>query len=50
MKLLEEDKIGACSIENVKMSDAKEWVIRMKEKGMSYQTIKNDKTLLIFGV
>ncbi len=46
MKLLEEDKIGACSIENVKMSDAKEWVIRMKEKGMSYQTIKNDKRSL----
>lgn len=46
MRYLEEDKIGACSIENIKMSDAKEWVIRMKEKGMSYQTIKNDKRSL----
>ncbi len=46
MRLLEEDKIGACSIENVKMSDAKEWAIRMKEKGIAYQTIKNDKRSL----
>lgn len=46
MKLLEEDKFGACSIENVKMSDAKEFVIRMKEKGIAYQTIKNDKRSL----
>ena len=46
MRYLEEDKIGACSIENIKMSDAKEWVIRMKEKGIAYQTIKNDKRSL----
>lgn len=46
MKLLEKDKIGACFIENVKMSDAKEWAIRMKENGIAYQTIKNDKRSL----
>ena len=37
MKSLEEDKLGACSIENVKMSDAKAWALRMKEKGVAYQ-------------
>ncbi len=46
LKFLEEDKIGACPIENVKMSDAKELIIRMKEKGIAYQTIKNDKRSL----
>ena len=25
MRILEEDKIGACSIENVKLFDVKEW-------------------------
>ena len=37
MRILEEDKIGACSIENVKLSDAKEWALRMKEKGYSFK-------------
>lgn len=46
MNYLEEDKIGNCPIENVKMSDAKELLIRMKEKGIAYQTIKNDKRSL----
>lgn len=46
MKLLEEDKLGNCPIDNVKMSDAKEWAIRMKQKGIAYQTIKNDKRSL----
>ena len=46
MRFLEEDKIGICPIENVKMSDAKELIIRMKEKGIAYQTIKNDKRSL----
>jgi hypothetical protein len=32
MKLLEEDKLGGCPIDSVKLSDAKEWAIRMKEK------------------
>ena len=46
MKILEEDTIGACSIENVKMSDAKEWTLRMKEKGYSFKTISNHKRSL----
>ena len=46
MKLLEEDKLGGCPIDSVKLSDAKEWAIRMKEKGISYKTISNDKAFL----
>ena len=46
MRILEEDTIGTCSIENVKMSDAKEWALRMKEKGYSFITISNHKRSL----
>ena len=46
MKLLEEDKLGSCPIDSVKLSAAKEWAIRMKEKGISYKTISNDKRSL----
>ena len=46
MKLLEEDKLGGCPIDSVKLSDAKEWAIRMKEKGLSFKTISNDKRSL----
>lgn len=46
MKLLEEDKFGSNPIENVKQSDVKEWVLRMKQKGISYKTISNDKRSL----
>ena len=46
MKFLEEDKIGICPIEKVKLSDAIALLIRMKEKGIAYQTIKNDKRSL----
>lgn len=46
MKLLQSDKLGMTSIENVKMSDAKEWVLRMKEQGFAYSTIKNYKRSL----
>lgn len=46
MNLLEQDKLGSCSIDCVKMSDAKEWALRMKEKGLSYKTISNDKRSL----
>ena len=46
MKLLSEDKLGAASIDSVKLSDAKEWALRMKEKGISYKTISNDKRSL----
>lgn len=46
MNILEQDKLGSASIDNVKMSDAKEWALRMKEKGFSYKTISNDKRSL----
>ena len=46
MRILEEDMFGAYSIENVKMSDAKEWALRMKEKGYSFKTIRNHKRSL----
>ena len=35
MKLLSEDKLGAASIDSVKLSDAKEWALRMQEKGVA---------------
>mgnify|MGYP002512340215 FL=1 len=40
------DKLGSCPIDSVKLSDAKEWTLRMKEKGISYKTISNDKRSL----
>ena len=35
MRLLKEDKLGARSIDTIKPSDAKEWALRMKDKGFS---------------
>lgn len=46
MEILEQDKLGVASIENVKMSDAKEWAIRMSENGYAYKTIDNYKRSL----
>lgn len=46
MQILEEDILGARSIDNIKPSDAKEWALRMKEKGYSYNTINNHKRSL----
>lgn len=46
MKLLEEDKLGAASIDSVKLSDAKEWALRMQEKDVAYTTICNSKRSL----
>ena len=46
MSLLQDDPIGMKSIDTVKQSDAKEWVIRMSEKGFAYQTISNFKRSL----
>ena len=46
MKLLEQDKLGLCRIDSVKMSDAKEWALRMAEKGVAYTTISNSKRSL----
>lgn len=46
MNLLSEDKLGTTSIENVKLSDAKEWALRMQEKGIAFNTISNHKRSL----
>ena len=46
MGLLRDDPIGGKSIDAVKPSDAKEWAIRMREKGFSYQSISNYKRSL----
>ena len=46
LRSLREDKLGACAIESVKPSDAKEWAIRMKLKGVPNQVIKNDQRSL----
>ena len=46
MKLLQNDKIGNMPIEKIKPSDAKQWVIRMREQGFAFQTINNHKRSL----
>lgn len=46
MRLLQEDRIGNMHIDMIKPSDAKEWAIRMKKKGHSYQSINNYKRSL----
>ena len=46
MNILEQDRLGACSIDSVKMSDAKEWALRMRDKGIVYKTINNDRRSL----
>ena len=46
MRTLEGDILGARSIDSIRLSDAKEWALRMKEKGYGYQTISNYKRSL----
>ena len=46
MKLLEGDVLGHRSICDIKPSDAKEWAVRMKEKGNAYGSINNLKRAL----
>ena len=46
MGLLRDDPLGRKSIDAVKPSDAKEWAIRMREKGFSFQSISNYKRSL----
>ena len=46
MSALKEDPLGSRSIDSVKLSDAKEWAIRMSEKGYAYKTINNWKRSL----
>lgn len=43
---LEKDKLAYYSVKNVKISAAKEWGLRMKEKGLSYTTVNHDKQIL----
>ena len=46
MDALKQDKLGSRSIDSIKPSDAKEWAVRMKEKGYSFKTISNYKRSL----
>ena len=46
MDALEQDRLGSRSIDSIKPSDAKEWAVRMKEKGYSFKTISNYKRSL----
>ncbi len=43
---LQKDKLSTYLIERVKPSDAQEWVLRMKDSGLSYGTIDNAKRAL----
>lgn len=46
IKRLKDDKLGNAKIGAVKPSDAKEWAIRQKDKGLAFITINNDKRSL----
>lgn len=46
MEALKADKLGIRRIDSIKPSDAKEWALRMKEKGYSYKIINNYKRSL----
>jgi integrase len=46
MKILNNDPLGAKSIDMVKLSDAKSWAIRMSEDGCAYKSIDNYKRSL----
>lgn len=41
--LLENDLFGTMPIEKVKMSDAKDWIIRLSKNGYAYSSISNHK-------
>ena len=46
MRIMENDRLGGYAIENVKMADVKDWILRMKANGYAFQTIKNHKRSL----
>ncbi len=46
MTILENDILGVRKIDTVKLSDGREWAIRISEKGYSYKTIENYKRSL----
>lgn len=47
MDILKADKLGNTPICDIKPSDAKEWVKRMKERGYAFHTINNHKRSLL---
>ena len=47
MNLLKKDPLGSMTIDTVKLSDAKEWAIRMSENGVAYSSIRNYKRLIL---
>lgn len=47
IKILRKDSLGALSIDRVKISVAKDWILSMKEKSYSYKTIKNYRCSLL---
>ncbi|MGN0458492.1 MAG: integrase DNA-binding domain-containing protein [Eubacterium sp.] len=46
MNIISNDRLGGYAIENVKMADVKDWILRMRENGYAFQTIKNHKRSL----
>ncbi len=46
IKRLKGDKLGNAQIGSVKPSDAKEWAVRQRDKGLAFVTINNDKRSL----
>lgn len=46
IKRLNGDKLGNMPIGSVKPSDAKEWAVRQRDKGLAFMTVNNDKRSL----
>lgn len=46
MNILENDPLGGQTINTVRLSDGRDWALRMSEKGYSYKTINNYKRSL----
>lgn len=46
MRILRKDRLGGMAIGNVRLSDAKEWALRMQGNGYAYSTINNHKRSL----
>lgn len=47
LKTLNEDSLGSRAIDSIKMSHAKQWAIRMANKGYGFQSISNMKRSLV---
>lgn len=46
MNILENAPLGTMGIDRVKLSDTREWTVRMHRNGYTYYTISNMKRLL----